>query len=140
MQGCCTLQVHLNHTPWRCHRSPVKECGNVRCLLGLGHTFYHQIWNVALSSTIIPTNHGVTITRHQHKVVGTSLRRNTPIEGRVRWTRRIHDDAKQNGQPIQTCQSHASKPLNKYQDYKRVPGTSPARSKKSLMNVTDSHH
>ena len=34
MRGCCTLHVHSNHTPRRCHRSPAKQCGNVRCLLG----------------------------------------------------------------------------------------------------------
>ena len=64
MQGCCTLHVHSNHTPWRCHRSPVKQCGNVWCLLGCRSHFLPNLECCTVPNDYL-TSHGGVITSQQ---------------------------------------------------------------------------
>jgi hypothetical protein len=64
MQGCCTLHVHSSHTPWRCHRSPVKQCGSVWCLLGCRSHFLPTLECCTVPNDYL-TSHGGVITSQQ---------------------------------------------------------------------------
>ena len=148
MQGRCTLHFHSGRTPRPCHRSPAKQYGPFQCLpVCRSHLLPNLGWctvpnyysrksrryhrsAATQSDRPLPANHTTTrICKHDRPKRNTHAAI-TPEQCQQR--RRIHDDTQKHRQQKQTGESHTSTQVNKYQKYKRTPGTKKATHTESL--------